>query len=303
MDGCGTPGTAVSGAADGECALVSQQRTPASGLLGSHGHTGQADAGGREAGAGDRGREADEADFADTGGGQAFAVEEDDFDLGGVNEAGNAVPGKEWIEDFAVGKEDLLEEGAADGLDPMPGTTGAPFLPRGRYVLVQKNHTFLPHLQVIPVGGIVAFPNQDPFFHNVFSLFDGKRFNLGHYEAGSSRSVAFTRAGVSYIFCNIHPEMSAVIIALNTPLYAIADAQDTLVRRPIPPGDYRMHVWIEGVPPSFLEQLTRTVRLGSGMVDLGTVRAPIAPVGAGSHTNMYGKPYAPEAQSPYSDLP
>jgi len=151
----------------------------------------------------------------------------------------------------------------------MPGTTGAPFLPRGRYVLVQKNHTFLPHLQVIPVGGIVAFPNQDPFFHNVFSLFDGKRFNLGHYEAGSSRSVAFTRAGVSYIFCNIHPEMSAVIIALNTPLYAIADAQDTLVRRPIPPGDYRMHVWIEGVPPSFLEQLTRTVRLGSGKVDLG----------------------------------
>ena len=58
-----------------------------------------------------------------------------------------------------------------------------------------------------------------------FLLFDGKRFDLGLYEAGSTRSVVFSRVGVSYIFCNIHSEMSAVVIALDTPLYSIADPQ------------------------------------------------------------------------------
>src|SRR6185312_16716588 len=60
---------------------------------------------------------------------------------------------------------------------------------------------------------------------NVFSLFDGKRFDLGLDKAGSSRSVPFSREGVSHIFCNIHPEMSAVVLALSTPLYAVADAK------------------------------------------------------------------------------
>jgi hypothetical protein len=188
-------------------------------------------------------------------------------------------------------------------LDPMPGTAVAPFDPRGHYALLQKSRTFLPHLQIIPVGAVVTFPNGDPFFHNVFSLFDGKRFNLGLYEAGSSRSVTFTRAGVSYIFCNIHPEMSAVIIALNTPLYAIADAKDTLALRDVPPGNYTLHIWIEGVPQSFLDRLNRQLRLAAGIVDLGTDGAPIAPIGAGSHMNIYGKAYALGSESPYSDLP
>ena len=179
----------------------------------------------------------------------------------------------------------------------------APFEPRGHYTLLQKNRTFLPHLQIIPVGGVVAFPNGDPFFHNVFSLFDGKRFNLGLYEAGSSRSVTFTRSGVSYIFCNIHPEMSAVIIALNTSLYSIADAQDMLALRDVPPGNYILHVWIESVPQSFLNGLDRKLRLAAGTVDLGTIEAPIAPMRAVSHMNMYGKPYALDSESPYSDLP
>ena len=188
-------------------------------------------------------------------------------------------------------------------LDPMPGTAPVPFVPHRHYMLAQKNRTFIPHLQVVPAGSVVAFPNEDPFFHNVFSLFDGKRFNLGLYEAGSSKSVTFSRVGVSYIFCNIHPEMSAVIIALRTRLYAVADAQDALQLHHIPPGDYQLHIWIEGVPQSFLDKLTRTVKLASGVVDLGTMQAPIAAAGAVTHTNMYGKAYILTPQSSYSDLP
>ena len=99
-------------------------------------------------------------------------------------------------------------------LTPLAGTSVPPFTPQGHYTLLQKNRMFIPHLQVIPVGAVVQFPNADPFYHNVFSLFEGKRFDLGLYEAGSSKSVTFQREGVSYIFCNIHPEMSAVIVTL-----------------------------------------------------------------------------------------
>ena len=93
--------------------------------------------------------------------------------------------------------------------------------------LVQKDKSFHPSLLVVPVGGKVEFPNHDPFFHNVFSLFEGKRFDLGLYESGTTRFVQFDKPGVSFIFCNIHAEMSAVIIALATPcLLYTSDAAD-----------------------------------------------------------------------------
>ncbi len=149
-------------------------------------------------------------------------------------------------------------------LDPLGNTPALPFTPQSRYTLLQKNRTFMPHLQVVPVGSVVQFPNADPFFHNVFSMFDGKRFDLGLYEAGSSKSVTFSRPGVSYIFCNIHPEMSAVIISLATPLYSIASASNAVDIRNIPPGDYRLHLWVEGALPGSLQSLSRELHLSPG---------------------------------------
>lgn len=184
-------------------------------------------------------------------------------------------------------------------LDPLPGTPALSFVPRQRYVLQQKNRAFTPHLLVIPVGSAVEFPNHDPFFHNVFSLFEGKRFDLGLYEAGSSKSVAFSRVGVSYIFCNIHPEMSAVILALSTPLYAVADDHDAFTLSGIPPGDYRLHVWIEGVPQSFLGGMSQTLHLGPRALDLGVMTAPIARPGMSAHANKFGNPYSTGPETTY----
>src|SRR5205823_7262889 len=105
-----------------------------------------------------------------------------------------------------------------------PGVpTSPPAQTSPRVRLVQKNKSFEPHVLVVPVGSLVEFPNRDPFFHNVFSLFEGKRFDLGLYEAGTARNVSFDRPGVSYIFCNIHAEMSAVVIALDTPCFRISN--------------------------------------------------------------------------------
>lgn len=184
-------------------------------------------------------------------------------------------------------------------LEPLPGTPALSFVPQGHYTLLQKNRTFIPHLQVIPVGSVVQFPNADPFFHNVFSLFEGKRFDLGLYEAGSTKSVTFQREGVSYIFCNIHPEMSAVVLALSTPLYSIADDKDSFVLPSIPSGDYKLHLWIEGVPQSVLVGLSRTVHFSSRDVDLGTFKAPIARPGNMTHTNKFGKGYDTDPEPTY----
>jgi hypothetical protein len=184
-------------------------------------------------------------------------------------------------------------------LTPLAGTEVPPFAPQGRYTLLQKNRRFIPHLQVIPVGAVVQFPNADPFYHNVFSLFEGKRFDLGLYEAGSSKSVTFPREGVSYIFCNIHPEMSAVVLALSTPLYTMANSADAFALHGIPPGDYKLHIWIEGVPQSSLESLGKTVHVSGHDLDLGTISAPIAQPHDMTHMNKFGNPYDTKSQTTY----
>jgi plastocyanin len=181
-------------------------------------------------------------------------------------------------------------------LETQAGTPALPFVPHDHYTLLQKNRTFIPHLQVIPIGSTVQFPNKDPFFHNVFSLFDGKRFDLGLYEAGSSKSVVFSREGPSYIFCNIHPEMSAVILALSTPLYAIASDRDSLQIRNIPAGSYKLHYWIEGVQQQTLDSMERNIEIAS-QTDLGDVRITVPAVV--EHENMFGKPYEKAPDSPY----
>ena len=168
--------------------------------------------------------------------------------------------------------------------------------PPGKFTLLQKNKTFTPHLLVVPVGSIVAFPNADPFFHNVFSLFDGKRFDLGLYEAGSTRSVVFSRVGVSYIFCNIHSEMSAVVIALDTPFYSIADPHGAFRMQDIPDGDYSLHVWVEAQPQNALDQQTRQVHIAGTVADLGDIRADRPEE---QHLNKFGRPYEPDAEPPY----
>jgi plastocyanin len=167
----------------------------------------------------------------------------------------------------------------------------------GNYTLLQKNKMFTPHLLVVPVGSSVAFPNVDPFFHNVFSLFDGRRFDLGLYEAGSTRSVTFSREGVSYIFCNIHSEMSAVVIALTTPFYVIADGRGVFHMKDVPDGEYDLHVWIEGQRQDVLDRLTRRVRIVGAAVDLGEIHSDHA--APAEHLNKFGRPYEPDTNPIY----
>jgi plastocyanin len=171
-------------------------------------------------------------------------------------------------------------------------------VPRTGYTLLQKDKMFSPHLLVVPTGSVVQFPNADPFFHNVFSLFNGQRFDLGLYEAGKTKAVTFSREGVSYIFCNIHPDMSAVVIALSTPFYSIADAHGMFHIDGVPTGEYEMHIWVEGEQQSGLDQWTRRVNIVSGDQDLGTIAVHLS-AAAQHHANKFGQPYDSAEKPPY----
>jgi plastocyanin len=173
-------------------------------------------------------------------------------------------------------------------------SAGAAAATKRRVVLLQKNKTFEPHLLVIPVGSEVDFPNHDPFFHifhNVFSLFEGKRFDLGLYESGSTRSIRFDRAGVSYLFCNIHSDMSAVIVTLDTPYYAISDRAGQVAIPDVPPGQYTLHVWREGTSAAALKNLMRSILISSDSSSFGMLTVPDnAPLPL-THKNKYGQDY------------
>jgi len=158
--------------------------------------------------------------------------------------------------------------------------------------LVQRNKSFGPHVLVVPVGSSVEFPNRDPFFHNVFSLFEGKRFDLGLYEAGTTRNVVFDKPGISYIFCNIHSEMSAVVIAVSTPYYGISDQRGRVAIPHVPPGRYTLRIWYEETLPEELNKWTREVTISEDASSLGAMRLPATYMPQG-HQNMYGHDYPP----------
>jgi len=176
-------------------------------------------------------------------------------------------------------------------LTPLDNSRQELALPPQRRQLVQKNKTFSPHVLVVTVGSTVDFPNNDPFFHNVFSLFDGRRFDLGLYEAGTSRSIVFNRPGISYIFCNIHPEMSAVILALNTPYYGTSDRKGAISIPNVPPGRYEMQIWHERLQPESLKSLTRIITVSDAASTLGLIRLPEQRSLNPTHKNKYGQDY------------
>lgn len=166
-----------------------------------------------------------------------------------------------------------------------------PKISAGTYTMVQQNKEFVPHFLVVPVGSVVTFPNKDPFFHNVFSLFNGKRFDLGLYQSGQARAVTFNRVGVSYIFCNIHPEMAAVIITVDTPYYAVPNAHGDLVLQNVKEGPYRLHVWSENTPPDKLKSIERDIVVGPGHTKLEDITIPVAKSSLENHMNKFGIPY------------
>jgi len=120
---------------------------------------------------------------------------------------------------------------------------------RERVTMDQRNLTFSPRVLAVRVGTSVTMPNNDKVFHNVFSFRDGKRFDLGLYPVGQSRRVTFDRPGVSRIFCNIHPNMTAYVVAVDSDYYGVSNAAGVVTMAAVPPGAYAYHAWRAGHEP------------------------------------------------------
>jgi plastocyanin len=182
-----------------------------------------------------------------------------------------------------------------DGARPASSAVGA----AKRQKLIQVHKTFVPHLLVVEVGSVVDFPNHDPFFHNVFSLFEGKRFDLGLYEAGATNSVRFDRVGISFLFCNIHPEMSAVVVAVDTPYYGVTDRTGKVTIAGVPDGRYEVHYWSERGLSEALNQMTRTVVLSQASRNLAAVQIQENLSFTTLHKNKYGQDYVAPPKNEY----
>jgi hypothetical protein len=101
----------------------------------------------------------------------------------------------------------------------------------------------------------VEFPNLDPWFHNAFSISNGRPFDLDLYQAGVRKAVRFDRPGASYVFCRIHPEMAAVVLTVESSYFGISDHTRRISINKVPVGKYRLQVWYDGAARTALEGL------------------------------------------------
>jgi plastocyanin len=165
-----------------------------------------------------------------------------------------------------------------------PLDSAAPRAPR-RVTLTQKNKTFQPRVLAVPIGSTVEFPNNDGLYHNVFSLSPPQPFDLGLYRAGDSRSRTFTAPGIYRVFCNIHPQMSAVVVVAPT-AYATVAANDGSYMLDLPPGRYRVTAMSERAAPVTVE-VTST----PGASNAPELTLDESQWAATQHKNKFGKDY------------
>ncbi len=160
--------------------------------------------------------------------------------------------------------------------------------PAARPTLASKGKRFEPHVAVVPAGGTVQFPNLDGIYHNVFSLSERARFDLGLYRNGASRAMTFESPGPVRIFCNIHPQMAAVLVVIDGAIWAQAGSDGTAVLAGVPAGKATVRAWDEKGG-----EFTGVVDVpGEGATSLAISLDGSAFRDAG-HKNKYGKDYPP----------
>ncbi len=180
-----------------------------------------------------------------------------------------------------------------------PVGKAAPATPAATITIAHKHKTFVPHVVALRNGSKVSFRNDDPFFHNAFSNYDGQIFDVSLHPPGSTREVTFRRAGVVRVFCNIHPTMSGVIVVLETPWFAVTDAKGAFAIGGVPAGEYRLKFFDERALPGALNALERQVSVGPDDLALPGVEISEAGYLVPPHKNKYGKAYPPVTVDQY----
>ena len=132
-------------------------------------------------------------------------------------------------------------------LESVPGSNKRP---AAAPAMRQRGEQFTPHVLPVLAGSTVQFPNEDPIYHNVFSLSRARTFDLGRYARGASKSVLFPSASLVQVFCHIHADMSGYVLVLQNPYFVQPDSQGRFSLDGIPPGTYRLVAWHERIRPN-----------------------------------------------------
>ena len=160
-----------------------------------------------------------------------------------------------------------------------------------RFEVTISDKVFSPHVLVVPVGSTVAFPNHDPFDHNVFSVSEPNSFDLGLYGRGEGKSITLKNPGLVRVFCNVHPRMAALVQVMATHHYGQPAADGSFTITGVEPGTYRLHVWHERAPTEVIKDVTVGPQgLADIQVSLNARGFRVQP-----HKNKYGRNYPTNA--------
>ena len=171
-------------------------------------------------------------------------------------------------------------------IEGAPRTGAAP----AKEDMKQASKRFQPKVVAIAKNGTVAFPNDDPIYHNVFSVSGGNRFDLGLYRTGASKSKKFEETGLVRVYCNIHPQMVGFILVVDSDHVAVTGPTGAFRFEGIPPGSYVVKAWHEETG-----EISRPVTVrGSDDAPL-ELRLDATGFKPEPHKNKYGKDYPPNA--------
>jgi plastocyanin len=166
----------------------------------------------------------------------------------------------------------------AEKVKPKPATA----------TVVMKGKAFFPHVVVIPVGGTVEFPNEDPIFHNAFSVSGENRFDLALYKRPKAGRQTFQHPGVVKVYCNIHPQMSAVVVVLDTPYFTKVSSDGTFTMESVPAGKHTLKAWHERAGEAAVEVTVPE----KGAAVAATLRLDATTWKREPHKNKFGKDYS-----------
>ena len=148
-----------------------------------------------------------------------------------------------------TGRVSVVDKGGKPATDPQETVVwidDVKLKPKpSRATITMRGKAFVPRVTVIGAGGTVDFPNEDPILHNVFSVSGENRFDLDLYKRPKSGSWTFSQAGLVRVYCNIHPQMSAVVMVRDNPFFTKAGADGAFVLEGVPAGKHVLKAWHE----------------------------------------------------------
>ena len=152
--------------------------------------------------------------------------------------------------------------------------------------IVTKDKAMVPGVLVVAPGSTIAFPNLDPFNHNVFSLSAEAAFDLGLYGRGTARSTSVHQPGIVRVYCNVHAQMGAVVVVVPSPFVARPNVDGTFLIANVPAGSYRLTAWDERGGSISERLVVSHERLADLALTIDATGFKVQP-----HLNKFGKPY------------